>query len=96
MLHLPKAGAWLDRITGPVPLGVAAFLLLAAGGTATQTRRAKRSKRRGTVAQHARRGTRRAAQGLIPPHLVTAAAVVAVFGAALGLLAFTGPTTTTN
>jgi signal peptidase I len=98
VLHLPKAGAWLDLMTGPVPLGLAAFLLLAAGGTATQTRRAKRSKRRGIVARHARLGTRSAAQGLILPHLVTAAAaaaVVTVFGAALGLLAFTGPTTTT-
>jgi signal peptidase I len=99
LLHLPKAGAWLDRMTGPVPLGVAAFLLLAAGGTATQTRRAHRSKRRGTVAQHARLGTRSAAHGWLLPHLVTvaaAAAVVAVFGAALGLLAFTGPTTMTT
>jgi signal peptidase I len=99
VLHLPKAGAWLDRVADPVPLGVAAFLLLAAGGTATRARRAKRSRRRGTVARHARLGTRSAARGLVLPHLVTvaaAAAGVAVFGAALGLLAFIGPTTTTT
>jgi len=50
------------------------------------------------MAQHARLGTKSAAQGLILPHQVTtagAAAVVAVIGAALGLVAFTGPTTTT-
>jgi signal peptidase I len=53
VLHIPQAGAWLRRLTRPVPLAVLAFAVLAGGGGAIRAR--KRRRRRGIVARHAAR-----------------------------------------
>lgn len=53
VLHLPQAGLWFQRLTGPPALAGATFLLIGAGGATVQTRRER--KRRTTMSRHAAR-----------------------------------------
>ena len=90
-VRIPRGGAWRERLTSPVGLGLRAFLLLAGGTTA----RNRHSRRRTTVSQHAARASRRgwATTGLPPRATSTAAtaAAVGVLGVALGVAAWTSP-----
>ena len=92
VLHVAHGGIWFDRATSPTALGILAFVLLASGGGAEQTRRRKRKR---SMSQHAHRVRPALTLVTLSPHLSTAAASVAlvgVLGAALGVFAWTGPT----
>jgi signal peptidase I len=93
VLHIPQAGAWLRRLTRPVPLAVFAFVVLAGGGGAVRAR--KRRRRRGIVSRHAASATRSSAlMATQSPRLRAAAgATVAIagLGLALGALSWTRP-----
>ena len=86
VLHVPGAGVWLDRLTGPGPLAVAALVLMTLGAWI------RRRRRRPAMSRHsARRDT-------AAPSLRTAALTIAtlgVVGLALGALTWTTPATTT-
>jgi signal peptidase I len=97
LLHLPRGGIWLQRLTSPPALAAYAFLLLAGGATAAATTRRQRRKERRTVSPRHRTTSGRSL-GSLPPALgpVAATAVaVAVAGAALGAVSWTRPATTT-
>jgi signal peptidase I len=94
LLHIPQGGIWLNRLTSPVALGLLAFTLLASGGTAAHSRR---TRRRRAMSQHAAR-TRQRGRSLagLPQWATTTAAgagVVGILGVALGVAAWTAPTT---
>jgi signal peptidase I len=91
--RVPKAGAWLQALTGPTALGLMTFGLIAAGATA-QTQ-SKRKRRRARLSRHAtlRSGPVLAVNAL-PPSMRAAAAgtaAVGVLGIALAAVAFSLP-----
>jgi signal peptidase I len=96
LLHVPAGGIWIDRLTSPIALGIVAFAVLAAGGTATNARRRGTKRRRRTpMAQHAAptRSARTASSW--PPRWRTTMAVAAAtlsIGLALGVMSWTRPT----
>lgn len=95
LLHVPRGGIWLRRLTSPPALAACTFLLLA-GGTCAATRRRRRLERRLVSPRH--RSTTPAPLGALPPALLpvaAGAAALGVAGFALAGLAFTRPTTTT-
>lgn len=94
-LRIPQGGAWLDRLTSPTGLAVIAFVLLVSTGIATQTRRNRRHRRRGTMSQHLTRRAR-------PTHVLTtlsptlramagAVGAIGTVGVVLATLTLTGP-----
>jgi signal peptidase I len=94
LLHIPRGGVWLDRLSSPAALGLLAFGLLAAGGSAAHNRRRRR---RMTVSQHAA-GTRQRSRSMtgLPPwarQAAAAAGLVGVAGVALAAAAWTTPAT---
>ncbi|WP_026535840.1 signal peptidase I [Arthrobacter sp. H14] len=94
VLHIPHGGIWLQRLTSPPMLALAAFALLAGGGTAI-TRRARKRRRKTNMSRHTITGSAPAtALGTLTPPLKAAAGatiLVAVLGAALAVPAWTGP-----
>lgn len=95
LLHIPRGGIWLDRLTSPSALAAYAFLLLA-GGSAARTRRERKKERR-TMSPRHRTAPSRSTAGL-PPVLkpvAAGAAVVGLTGLALSGIAWTRPTDTT-
>jgi signal peptidase I len=99
VLHIPQAGTWLKILTSPPVLGVIAFALIAGGGTAVASRKRRRN-RRTTVSRHISdrpatplRGTSLSVSNLSPSLRAAAAgtAVLGIFGASLGVLAWAGP-----
>ncbi|WP_024285452.1 signal peptidase I [Cellulomonas sp. KRMCY2] len=102
VVRVPQGGTWLERVTGPVGLGVVAFALVAGGGTAAHTRHRRRA--RGAARHSISRPSRPSSTShttmptlaAAPPWMRTAAAgtgVLGVLGLALGALAWTGPLT---
>jgi signal peptidase I len=93
VLHVSHGGSWLQRLTSPLVLGLAAFLLLTCG-TAASTRR-RRRQRRVAVARHAAPiAADRKPLSSIPDKLRTAAAgtaTVGLFGLLLAGLGWTHP-----
>lgn len=93
LLHLPGGGAWADRLTSPIVLGVLTFTVLAAGSTSAHTRLRRRRKTRTTaMAQHAT-STRNG----WPPRLRTTVAIAAAttcVGLTLGAFSWTRADTT--
>lgn len=93
VLHIAQGGVWLERLTSPPVLGLAAFALLAGGGTATT--RHRRKQRRIAMSRHiSDRPVQFLAVSSLPPSLRTSAAitlVLGILGATLGFLAWTGP-----
>jgi signal peptidase I len=96
VLHLPQGAAWLHRLTGPVPLSLFVLCLVATGGGAVRT--AHRRRRR-SMSRQANRTRAASSLGALSPALRRAAGVavsMAVVGATLGVLAWSGPVTQTQ
>ncbi|WP_234754153.1 S24/S26 family peptidase [Arthrobacter ramosus] len=93
VLHIPQGGLWLETLTSPPVLGLLAFALLAGGGAATT--RHRRKQRRATVSRHTstRPAPHQALRSLPAPLRISAAlaAVFAMTGMVLGVLAWSGP-----
>lgn len=95
LLHIPRGGVWLQRLTSPPALAAYAFLLLAGGRTAATTRHHRRKERRRMSPRHSA-STCRLTAGL-PPALkpvAAGAAVVGLTGLALSGVAWSQPTQT--
>jgi signal peptidase I len=95
VLHIPRGGIWLKRLTSPPVLAAYTFLLLAGGAAATTTRQ-RRKERRTVSPRH--RSTATPMLGQLPPALrpvAATAAALGLVGVALGGLSWTRPTTTT-
>jgi signal peptidase I len=93
VLHIAQGGVWLERLTSPPVLGLAAFMLMV-GGSATMTRR-KRNQRKVSMSRHTVDRTARfqAARNL-PQSLRTLAAitmVLGILGTVLGVPAWISP-----
>jgi signal peptidase I len=97
LLHIPRGGIWLKRLTSPPALAAYTFLLLAGGAAAATTKR-QRHKERRTVSPARHRSTATPTLGRLPQALrplAATAAAVGLLGVALGGLSWTRPTTTT-
>lgn len=95
LLHVPRGGIWLARLTSPPALAAYAFLLLAGGTAVARTERRRRKERR-TVSPRHRSTAPAASWGALPPSLrpvAATAAAVGVLGVALAGLSWTRPTT---
>lgn len=93
VLRVPHGGAWLDRITDPVVLGPLSALVVLAGGSSHIRRR----RRRHPMSRPAgARATTTMAGRLTPgaQRVAAASAVAGLAGIALGVVAWTSPTTT--
>lgn len=91
LLHLPRGGIWLQRLTAPPVLAAAGFLLVIAGGTVTRTRAGRRKEHRMSP-RH--RATKTSGGTVLPAALkplAAAVAAVAVTAAALAALTWAGP-----
>jgi signal peptidase I len=96
LLHVPAGGIWIDRLTSPIALGILAFAVLAAGGTAANARpRSTKRTKRTPMAQHAAT-TRSARTASSWPArwrtIVAVAAATLCIGLALGVMSWTRPT----
>jgi signal peptidase I len=91
-LRVPQGGVWLARISSPLGLSAAIFLLLATGGAVTGTRRRRRRQGgRPAMARDPLSGMRGMARRGRPQLIATAAGLLAVVGLGLGAAAWTGP-----
>jgi signal peptidase I len=95
VLHIPQGGMWLERLTSPPALGLAAFALMAGGSTTTIRRKRKRKQRKASMSRHTmERTTHFHAVSNLPQSLRTFAAitiVLGILGTVLGVLAWTTP-----
>ena len=93
VIHVPQGGLWLQTLTSPPVLGVLALALLAGGGATTTHNRRKR--RRAAMSRHiSTRPAAHPALASLPSSLRISTAIgsiLAVAGAGLGVLAWTGP-----
>ena len=93
VLHLPRAGAWAGLAASPPVIGVAAFLVIAAGGAAAQTRyrhglrKAEMSRR-----QHSSPAPSKLRLPPAAKAAAWAATDLAVVGLLLAIPAWSGPT----
>ena len=96
VLHLPHAGSWLNALTSPYALAVAAFTLTVVGTAATRTRRRKaRRLRRAAMSRHATRPRWTQLMSSVPraaQATVALAGAVAALAATLGGFSWTTPT----
>jgi signal peptidase I len=95
LLHVPRGGTWLERLTSPPALAACTFLLLA-GSAAVPVTRQRRKERRTMSPRH--RSTSRGSLAALPPVLRNAAAAsaaLALVGVVLTGLSWTRPATTT-
>jgi signal peptidase I len=83
-VRIPHGGIWMKRMGNPLLMGLVAFGLIAAGGSAVHTRRQPR-RRSGTVSQHSGRGRRRLWIGQLPSWANSVGAGILALGV-LGLL----------
>lgn len=92
LLHIPRGGVWLKRLTSPPALAGYTFLLLAGGTAVAHTKRQRRKERRTVSPRHCARPSR--TLGALPPALRPVAAAAAALGllaVALGGLSWTRP-----
>ena len=97
LLHIPRGGIWLHRLTSPPALAAYTFLLLTAGTAAARTKRQRRQERRTMSPRN--RYAAASLLGALPPALrpvATTAALIGVVGIALGGVSWTRATTTTG
>lgn len=78
VLRVPQGGAWLATAHSPVALGLIAFLLVSATGTAGYARRRRRHGRRRAMSRHAASVLRPSRGAPVPPARVVAAVAVAL------------------
>ena len=97
VLHLPHAGAWLGIATSPAAIGVAAFLVIAAGGAAAHTRY-RHGIRKAEMSPRQHSNPAPSKQRLPPAAKAAAWAAtdLAVVGLLLGAAAWSGPAWTST
>ncbi|MCW2608208.1 MAG: hypothetical protein JWO60_2901 [Frankiales bacterium] len=92
VVHVPRGGLWLHRLTAPPLLAASVPLLLLGGTAATRTRRRRRKDLRAMPPRH--RAHSQPSLGSVPAALrpvVAGAAVVGLVGLTLTALAWTRP-----
>lgn len=94
VLHVPRAGLWLQALTSPASLALITFILMAGGGTALG-RHHKRRRRKAPMSRHTGAPRRIPAAGAVLRGLTAAAVLLTGLGAALAAPAWAGPPATT-